>query len=125
MIASATVPDVRGKPLEEANAAIEAAGLTPDDDPILCRLCSFDEAVRTIKGARGKALYLHADQRAVYKAEDGTLPWHYEMRANVRVTKRAAIDYLNDALTPAFRDRVLIGVWESKHCLWVGQTPAP
>jgi hypothetical protein len=114
----APVPNVEGLTLGQANAAVTAAGLTPDPDPLIRRWAGYVELVAHIRHLRGKTLFLHAGQ--VGRIEmPGEQPWGYVASAIVVVTKAALLRYLQLAFGD-YRDTVKIHVTESNLCLFVG-----
>lgn len=83
----------------------------------------YDEAIRRIKASRGKTLFLKAAHYAQHKMQTDTNPGvvaSTQIMANVKVTKRHMVEYLEDAYHVHIRDRVLVKISEAETCLFIG-----
>lgn len=112
-----TTPDVLGKPLAEANATIEAAGLTPDRDPFINEWMTLDKLVKFVRASRGRTLYVHVDHFCKF-ADDET--HHTEAMGNVEVTKPAMLKFLRSTYRNELIERALIFTTRCSTCLFVG-----
>jgi len=116
-VETSTIPDVIGKPLAEANATIEAAGLTPDRDPFINEWMTLDKLVKFIRASRGRTLYVHVDHTC--KVVDNETHTH-EAMGNVEVTKPAMLSFLRSTYRNELIVQARIFVTHCSTCIFVG-----
>lgn len=110
-------PDVLGKPLAEANATIEAAGLGPDRDPFINEWMTLDKLMKFIRASRGRTLYVHVDHMC--KVVDNETHNH-EAMGNVEVTKPAMLAFLRSTYRNELIKCARIFVTHCSTCIFVG-----
>lgn len=103
--------------------------MAPDPDPILTELLPFDEAVRKIQRTRKRCCFISVGTWAPFtlqnpaKQAEGYESGNNGLGANVQVTRKQAVKFLEDCFPKHWRDKLSVRVATSKHCMFVGSSP--
>lgn len=97
-----------------------------ENDPLVETSMSCDELTAHIVRTRNKSFYLYAAQVVRFKEQEpdvfNTGFQGIGISSNVRVSKPALIQYLNNAFLGNTRERCAIRVWECSSCIFIGSS---